>query len=437
MIDDWFQTLPGYSLEGTAGAGALPSGVGTVGLDSRTRNALEYFFKRKLDGHFSLSDVQSADIWIVDVDSMEGRAVFTGTEDAAHRQPVIALSINPVAIVGAAHQLRKPIRPQELVDALEKIASNIARVGVERKQRSGPAAPATGTRHQLLSASDNSEEQRTASRLEEVYPFPPATRKRDGETLISTSEESVGFKLGNSDSRTFFGSVPDIDPADPHQVARAQFDPSRYLIGKLFHAIELARDSERAVRLASDLGVITVLPGAGQVLVDMSHNQLRALAVAPLDEERVGYRFVDGVDLSVVPREKIYRLDALLWTSMLLASRGKVPVGTDLNAPVTMKHWPNLTRLEAFPRAPRIDSSVRIAACLCRESVSLATLARVLKIPQRFVFAFFAAASALDLIVYSTDPETTIPNRATFPPSDSGASENHNLFKRILSHLRG
>jgi len=81
-------------------------------------------------------------------------------------------------------------------------------------------------------------------------------------------------------------------------------------------------------------------------------------------------------------------LEAFLWKLALYTFGGYLPKGIDVNKPVYLKYWPNLTRLEPTPDA------MRIASLLCRQPVALAFIVRILNIPQRHVFNFYAAANA-------------------------------------------
>ena len=80
--------------------------------------------------------------------------------------------------------------------------------------------------------------------------------------------------------------------------------------------------------------------------------------------------------------------ESFLWKLALYTYRGYLPEGIDVNKPVYLKYWPNLTRLEPTPNA------MRIASLLSRQPVALAFIVRILNIPQRHVFNFYAAANA-------------------------------------------
>jgi hypothetical protein len=405
----------------------LPCSVAALGLDQRTRYALELLFKSKLDGRFLLAEADLADLCIIDLDSYGGRELWAEQAQAQPRRPTVLLSMSEVETAGITHFVRKPMRPQELVTALSAAAAKVRRDLTAAMPRRPAAAEgqARGSGKPVVTNAG------AGAAVRSVTPraVPPSMRVDSG-VPPSAAPGRVGLRLAEQDSKTYIGSAPDIDPMDREQAAKAQFDPGAYLIGRLVRAVKLSTEADRPARLELDHGAVTVMPRAGQAVVDLRHYQLRALAGVQLTHARSNVRFVDPVDLRNPTGPEIWPLDALLWTSALLASRGRVPVGTDLNARVKLKRWPNLTRLVVFPNA------VRITALLSREPVSLVAAAGVLKIPQRFVFAFFTAASVLDLVEETAAQEDAPASAGVAVRARSRDPSRLGLFRRILSHLR-
>jgi len=406
--------------------------VGTLGLDERMCNALDFFFLRKLDGQFTLVPAEQADVLIVDLDTYGSRDLWAKQAQSRPGQPTILLSVQPVEANASTFVVHKPMKPQDLITALMDAAPQT------RTEKARP--PSTTFRETATSPSNPA-----SSRL----PEDPADQDGDAKpSLVShvstarineeaapvpSSASKAGLLLEKSQSHTFFGSAPDIDPDDPQALAGVQFVPDDHLIGKLRRAVELARANNSAVRIELNPESITVFPDSDKAWVNMHYTRLRGLAVISLADSDVTLRVVDGVDPDDAPPHQICRLEALLWTSALLASRGRVPIGTDLKAPIKLLRWPNLTRLGAIPHALQLDSSVRITSLLSREPISLVDAAEALKLPQRYLFAYFTSASALGLIDQRSQAgtDTSISSqKAPKPPRNRG------LLKRILSHLR-
>lgn len=397
--------------------------IAALGFDPRLRNAMELLFKSRLNGRFVFANADEADLHLIDLDSYGGQERWVKQTEARPNHPIILLAMREVEVTGKTRFVRKPLSPQDLIAALTAAADDIgvASAGVPSDLKAATDA----ARHQGNSRTEPQADPTPLIRPAPVQAMLRKPREQDEGAALASSRSSVGQSLGEHDAKTFIGLASDIDPKDPKQVAKTQFEPGAYLIGKLQQALTLAIRHDRVVRLDLEHGSITLLPRTRQAVIDLQHIHLRTLAVVPLSEENSKLRFGDSFELSEAPQHRIWQLDSLLWNAALLASRGRVPVGTDLMARVKLKRWPNLTRLAVFPGA------VRITAFLSREPVSLVDAARILKIPQRCVFAFFTAADALGLMEQATgkSSEGNLPD-APEKPAKRG------LLRRILSHLR-
>ncbi|MGD9708539.1 MAG: hypothetical protein AB7U65_01840 [Halothiobacillaceae bacterium] len=128
-------------------------------------------------------------------------------------------------------------------------------------------------------------------------------------------------------------------------------------------------------------------------------------------------RELTGLNDEQAALEHIYRLQDL----------GRVPSGTSLDAPVSLRAWPGLTRLQLTPGA------MQIAALWVKQPTGLMATAERLGLPYRYVFSFFTACQALDLV----DQAAITPARAA--PSASAAqavpAERRGLFRRMLNKL--
>ena len=152
---------------------------------------------------------------------------------------------------------------------------------------------------------------------------------------------------------------------------------------------------------------------------------LSAVARLPLREIDVKIELL--VDAPQFPHaaEGIETLDAFLWKLALWASRGRLPLGTDLNTPLVLKRWPNLTRLLTPPHA------TRIAGLWAREPIVLSQSITMLGIPQRYVFAFYSACVVHDIVApakRALDPLLIRP---------SACHEKRNIFRILTSKLMG
>ncbi len=421
-----FASSPG-TIDAAQEANPAVCTIAALGFEPRMQNAMELLFKSRLSGRFAFTDANEADVYLIDLDSYGGRELWIKQAEAKPSQPMILLSMQEVEVTGRTYFVRKPLRPQDLIEALTAAA---ACSGVETtKAAGGRQSPAVSVDQAVPKGRSDVEPSRPTP-----VPVPDPPHKLGEElnngSVLATSRGSVGHRFSEHDTKTFIGLAPDIDPKNPQQLAKAQFEPDAYLIGQLRQALKLAISNDRIVRLVLEHGSITLMPRTGLAVVDLQHFQLRTLAVVPLTEESSTLHFVDHFNLSEVPRYRIWQLESLLWSAALFASRGRVPMGTDITAKIRLKRWPNLTRLAAFPNV------VRITAFLSHDPVSLVDAARILKVPQRCVFAFFTAAEALGLMEAVAKDQAPGKScefkRSTTPEKPVKRS----LFRRILSHLR-
>jgi len=85
-------------------------------------------------------------------------------------------------------------------------------------------------------------------------------------------------------------------------------------------------------------------------------------------------------------------VDAFIWLTALLSSRGRLPEGTDLRQLVRLGQWSHLTRLTPTPH------SLKTVALWSAGETSLHDTPARLGIPQRYVFAFYSAALAVGMV---------------------------------------
>jgi len=410
----------GIFLAGTAtGKGIQPTSgilrIVPVGVDKRMRHALALFFKTKLNGQFVFAGAGEGDIRIIDLDSYTGRTLWTHRPDHQSSLPTILLSIVEVETDANTRYVRKPIQLESLEQALTDMAST---------RRGRPQVMQLQDGEKPFHAPDHPAAQTGAMVRSLPESVPPMQDGGNGRVRPPFSG-SAGFKLEALNPQSFLGSASDIDPSDPQQVAKALFDPEDYLIGKFVKAKALCKSSQRVIRMVTDRGAITLIPASDQVVVDIQPKSLRTLGSVPVFEGDVRLHFLKDFSLRDVPEHKIWRLESLQWMLTLLASRGRVPVGTDLKSRVALCRWPNLTRLPSCP------SGVRITALLSSEPMPLIEVARTLKVPQRNVFAFYAAAQSLGLTEKQDLSSVEAPQLDAFRPP-----KRRRLFEMILSHLR-
>ena len=119
-------------------------------------------------------------------------------------------------------------------------------------------------------------------------------------------------------------------------------------------------------------------------------------------------------------------LEPFIWEVSVWMSRGRAPEGTDLDQPVVMRYWPNMTRLLITPNA------FRIAALWSRKPYSLQETAQSLQISLSHVLTFYTAARSIGLIAEPRRQEDTL-----FQPGGVVANKRRGMLQRLLNKIRG
>ena len=235
-----------------------PIKVAALGVDQRTRNALEFLFGKVCMGRYQLSNEESADITLIDLDAVHGREYWVKNRSRIPARPAILLSINEQTIDGG-QLLRKPLRPNGLLEELSRLTRltcTEVRPGAE------------------LSTADATEKHVPSS-------VPGARQSEDHKTGNAQEAglltRTPAMQLEGKNTISFIGTSQDIDPSNPREVAKAQFDPERYLLGKIVRALNGTASSERAIRLVTQLSAEDLEPRLETASFDLR----KRLAVDP------------------------------------------------------------------------------------------------------------------------------------------------------------
>ena len=375
----------------------------TVGMNERMQNTLRLFFKGPCSNRCVLVDENSAEACIIDLDCYRGQEICEEYQKRHPGQPCILFSLQQTE----GHDgifLRKPLERESVLAALDEIGNQI-----QKRQKSESVPTPVKAEH-------------GEPPLQAVTRQPVA---KQSQKIANSGTHNAAMSLDKSEIRSFIGTAPDIKPTDTAQVAKAQYNPYSFLQGHLQRAILKADSNNCSVDLKTPRGLITIPPNTHYALVEPNDNQLRTLSSMPVFEGSITLTLVDQNCDSSASQQIYTNIEDLLWKVTLWSARGRVPAGTDLTAPIYLKRWPNMTRLKIFPHA------LRIAALWTQQPHSLADTARLLDIPQRYVFSFFSATNVLGLAVTS--------QRATDSSAQSEPVKQHRergFLGRILAGLR-
>ena len=318
-----------------------------------------------------------ANVTLVDLDALDAEKMLGDFRHAYPVKPVIALSILQRSMtVGHCEFVRKPINHLQLRQQLESVK--------------------TASEQSIKIASETM-----------VSASPVATEARQ---YVHAKTSHAARYLAEEEVQHFVGQQADIDLQDTNALAHVIYSPALMFQGAILKGLALAQRSQSPVEvIAFGMGVV-LDPVAHKAYSAVTDSILRPICLLETHDEpkyqKVGpnflseplYTFQMKKSVAIKPTD----LDAFLWRVTLWSSRGRIPKGTDIHQAVELKAWPNLTRLDAIPNAPRI------AALMMRGPQTLGEIAKKLDIPQRYVFAFYSASTAIGLANTVAKPVETV-----------------------------
>ncbi|MCU7817200.1 MAG: hypothetical protein KZQ89_16075 [Candidatus Thiodiazotropha sp. (ex Lucinoma kastoroae)] len=363
-----------------------PVRLAAVGMDQRQRNALRMLFTTQCNNRYVLMEEDSSEICILDLDVFGGERLWEELRERHPDRPLILVSLKPCEIADT-HTLfvQKPIPVNQLIAAIEQ----------QRRHLS--------TRN------------KTCSQVESATPQPGKKNTlRRAASLMSASKEKI-----------FVGTSPDIDPKDPAQLTKVYYKPDHYLQGFIQQALNQAVRYNKNIAIEGPWPAIILDIEKHRIWVSAEERQLRPYCTVPDATLEVPLRILEVDEASPIGARE-FPIQAFLWQLALWASRGRLPHGTDLSQPIYLRRWPNFTRLVMTPYA------LPIAALWVEQPRSLMDTAETLDIPQRYVFAFYSAAHAIQLAGETRRAVDTL-----IEPPAVKQSQHRGLFGRLLNRLRG
>ena len=374
-----------------------PTRLAAIGMDQRQRNALRMLFNTKCRNRYVLMEEESSEICILDLDVFGGERLWQEFRQRYPQRPLILVSLTPREVEDI-HTLfvQKPIPVDRLIAAIDQQRRSLTKA-------SSPE-PAEPTNEQPVNDA----------------PLPKAPRPN----TTAPVTRRIASLMSDSQEQAFVGTSPDIDPNDPARLAKIYYNPEHYLQGHMQQALNLSRRHNKNVAIEGPWPAIDLMTDPHRVMVDAGERQLRPYCTVPDATLEVPLRTHDHNKPATGRRE--YPVYAFLWQLALWASRGRLPAGTDLAQPIYLRRWPNFTRLVVTPYA------LAIAALWAEQPRSLIDTARTLNIPQRYVFAFYSAAKAIQLAGETRRAVDTL-----IAPPDVPQSKHRGVFGRLLNRLRG
>lgn len=368
----------------------------TYGLDERSCEALRIAFAGPGKGCSEIiTDETAADFAIINMDNIKGAELWKNMRDKYPQRHAIVLAMKDPELEDAFF-VSRPVRIDKMINTVKKIKD---------------ADPIIAT---------------------------PAVTPRQIEPSVSTTKiqtEMESLPDIETPQAPMPGQISEEDLNDPAFQEKFYYDPEGYLQSALTKAIDLAKKKNSAVQVSINLReewkrVITILPESKKILVSVNDTWLENACTMPiymLSLKVQHYTSNDTEKLEADAKNKNAGLsyDVFLWKIAIWTSQGRAPKGVDLNKPVYLRHWPNITRLVTIPH------TMRIVTLLIDKPQTLPLISRVLRVPHTHVFSIFSAAYAIGIAdTASRDADTLI------QPDPPKKHKHRGLFGKIMSKLR-
>ncbi len=391
------------------------------GMDERTRKTLTLYLHGpcKAAG-VTIVDFLEADLEIIDADLREGRLLLSKRFSETLHRPLIVLSLQEISREGVFY-IKKPVQVESMLAALDKIRTQLRQL----QQNCSIASAKPG----LLKEKESSTNSRTPPITNHQVSEP--TKKQlevDASERNKSAKHQTAMQLSDKGFSVLSAGLEPLDINNIEQLKRAAYNPKEYFQGFVQSAIKVAKDRDQVLQLHTGWKLMLILPRSNEIWLDADDKQLRAfsgLAINKNSSKKMSISWPDPKLILNGALDKFQSMEAIVWKLACWTSKGRYPKHIDIERPVYLKHWPNLTRLLVTPHA------LRIAALLIDKPVAPIEIARLLHIKPEYVFVFISAASALSLLKQSDrDADTVI------EPPELKPSRNKSLLGRIISKLR-
>jgi hypothetical protein len=234
---------------------------------------------------------------------------------------------------------------------------------------------------------------------------------------MAIHKESSAEKQNRYRAHKHVGSNKDIDPTNKEELNRIYLTPEKYLYHHLSRAISIAKDDADA-EIKTLLGNIYYQSSSQKFFYTFETNKLKLMQGSPLFYDTTVT--ATTVDTELLVNKTGASAKRLIWESAILASKGRIPKGTNLKNEVNMYYWPNYSKIQLFRYV------IQITAAWSRHKLSLIDTATQLDIPQRYVFTLYCAMHAINSATISNINPASL-------TLDNNKSQS--IFTKILSHI--
>lgn len=368
--------------------------VSCLGLDGRCADMLRKVFERHAKNIEYIEPATDADVVLMNLRAEGASLLYRNFRKANPATPLIGLYKDDVEIrQWEGSSLKMPLDSKKLVDLI--------------------LSEATG-KEQAMGSKNSITEDKVAKALEAIE------TKQVAAKLGGKAEPS---KAGIGKQREFIQKQDEMC-----------FAPERFLLGHILEAVRKVKSGHQGavINCWGDKSIL-IEPANQQVVMDLTDNQLRNLAIAPLDDRLSSAAEVRCLDAKQLNAERgrmpascrTLSLEVFLWDMGLQTCKGRIPVEVSITQRHYLRRWPNVTRMKLT------DNALKIIAYWVRQPCSLDELHQKLDVPYQDIFSVYTAAWSAGLAAEAQRQADKI-----LEAEEVNASEKRGLFNSLISRLK-
>ena len=313
------------------------------GVDARKTAIYSMAFKMHTATQFQLIDnVQQADVLVVDVDGVEGESLWESTQSDFPEIPKVYSSILEPKFDVA--YLPKPVKVETLFPVLRAALAGVVTFKVTE------------------------------------------TEQTQGRERLSFKQQAKNYKNTLVDEPEISATPRDvIFPVEQIQ----SFDATTGLLGK---TRQIATQTENVALIVDNKPILMFFPSVDRVL----------LAVAPEKLEEICQNAEVHISIKEIGDHPEWQqhakaqMDSCLWQFAVWTAKGRLIQEIDVHQPISLRSWPNITRLAYIPDA------MRLSAFLTKSPVNLPMLYKMIRVDIADLLNFVAASHVTNLLKIQT-----------------------------------
>ena len=314
-----------------------------LGVDARKTAIYSMAFKMHTATQFQLIEsAEQADVLVVDVDGVEGDTLWESTQSDFPKTPKVYSSILEPKFDVA--YLPKPVKVETLFPVLRAALSGVVTFKVTEAEQT------------------------------------------KGRERLSFKQQAKNYKNTLVDEPEVSSTPRDVVfPMEQIQ----SFDATTGLLGK---ARQIATQTENVALIVDNKPILMFFPSVDRVL----------LAVAPEKLEEICQNTEIQISIKEIGDHPEWQqhakaqMDSCLWQFAVWTAKGRLIQEIDVHQPISLRSWPNITRLAYIPDA------MRLSAFLTKSPVNLPMLYKMIRVDIADLLNFVAASHVTNLLKIQT-----------------------------------